>query len=127
MPRNQGIEIMLKTDNGYTPLHPEMPPDRIIGKVVGERYGPYTLSLTSANWANGKQTLELSNITEMDIPIVIKQLEGTKEEMIAQNLAYSLLDPIIGVESKNGSIIFTLTDSAKVPSVDFNVQVYWFK
>ena len=120
---NESFTLKFKNNNNqYVTLNPRTIKDQVIDFQLGKAFGPYILTLTQAGWQNNQQALDLAEIIDTDIPIVIKVLEGTSEEMNNQNAAYNLLTPNTGVESLNGQIKFTCTS---VPTVDFKVQVEW--
>lgn len=123
MPTNEGFVMTIKaTDGTLVPLYPYTTVAQVEDWNVGELYGPYTLTLTALGWSNNQQTVALEGIGPDDIPFCIKILSGTQEQMIAQDQAYSLLNPLTGVESLQNSVRFTCTET---PSVDFQVQVSW--
>lgn len=115
--------MTIKANDGtLVPLYPNTTLGQIIDFNVGEVYGPYLLTLSASNWENNQQTLTLEGISSENIPYCTKVLTGTEEEMIAQDQAYALLDPLIGVESLQNAIRFTCTST---PTVDFQVQISW--
>ena len=123
MPTNRGFVMTIKANDGtLVPLYPNTTLGQIIDFNVGEVYGPYLLTLSASNWENNQQTLTLEGISSENIPYCTKVLTGTEEEMIAQDQAYALLDPLIGVESLQNAIRFTCTST---PTVDFQVQISW--
>lgn len=110
--------------NNYIQLYPHTPSDNIWDWQMGEIFGPYEIELTAANWdASKQQTVQLEGITSSDIPMCVKVLRGTQEEMMAQMEAYNLLDPMIGIESLEGAVRFTCSES--VPTINITVQVDW--
>ena len=126
MPSNLGFELNILANNGsYVPLHPKTTTSQVIDWKMGEVVGPYTLELLASGWVNKQQTLALNGITPDDIPYCLKILEGTEEQMQAQQEAYALIDPKIGIESLQNAVRFTCTDA--VPTVDIKVQVHWYK
>ena len=126
MPTNKGFIMSVKTNAGnYIPLYPTVPKYRVHGFDRQELYGPYTMILSASNWINKQQTLALDGITANDIPNCVKVLTGTEEEMFAQDQAYSCLDIVYGIESLDNAVRFTCTDI--IPTVDFTVQVSWFR
>ena len=123
MPTNEGFVLSIKNNqNTYTQLYPKTTVKQVLGWEVGEVFGPYQLTLVANDWQNNQQTLTLNDITSTDIPFCVKILSGTAEEMIAQDKAYSLLDPKTGIESLDGQVRFTATET---PTVDITVQVGW--
>ena len=124
MPTNQGFTFTFNSTSGtQVPLYPETTKEQVEGWNVGEVYGPYQLTLSARNWANKIQTIALSGIKETDVPICVKRLVGSSDEMKAQDQAYSLLDTQYGITSSNGAVKFTCTDA--VPDIDIKVQVSW--
>ena len=123
MPTNLGVTMSFKNNEGdYISLHPKTVKEQILDWNVGEVFGPYSFTLTANGWVDNLQTVELEGITENDIPYCLKILSGTQEEMIAQDQAYSLLDPITGIESLNNQVRFKVKS---VPTIDFQVQISW--
>ena len=59
------------------------------------------------------------------MPENISEKKWTEEQMQAQQEAYALIDPKIGIESLQNAVRFTCTDA--VPTVDIKVQVHWYK
>lgn len=110
--------------NGWIPLYPSTLQSQVLGWGLGESYGPYELTINANNWQNNQQTLTLDGVSSEDILYCVKVLNGTQEQMIIQDEAYSLLDPYIGIESLNNQIKFTCTST---PTVDFTVQINWFR
>lgn len=126
MPSNLGFELSILANNdSYVPLHPKTTVSQVIDWKMGEVVGPYVLELSAAGWTNKQQTLSLNGITPDDIPYCLKILEGTEEQMAAQQEAYALIDPKVGIESLQNAVRFTCTDA--VPTVDIKVQVHWYK
>lgn len=124
MPNNLGFTLSVKNTQGnYIPLYPNTIQSQVIDWEVGEVYGPYTLSLPASGWSNNQQTVVLPGISPNNIPFCVKVLSGTASEMIAQDQAYSLLDPLVGIESLENQVRFTCTNT--VPAVDLQVQIYW--
>lgn len=109
-------------EGNYIPLYPKTTQEQILDWNVGEVFGPYSFTLTANGWVDNLQTIALEGITENDIPYCLKILSGTQEEMIAQDQAYSLLDPITGIESLNNQVRFKVKS---VPTIDFQVQISW--
>ena len=123
MPKNQGFVMTIKANDGtLVPLYPNTTLSQIIDLTLGEVYGPFTLTLSANNWVNNQQTLPLEGISSVNVPYCVKVLTGTPEQMMAQDEAYSLLDPITGIESLQNEIRFTCTST---PTVDFQVQISW--
>lgn len=123
MPTNQGFVMTIKaTDGTLVPLYPQTTVSQVIDWDVGEVYGPYTLTLSASGWVENQQTVALDGISSENIPICVKVLSGSAEEMIAQDQAYGLLDPLTGIESLQNEVKFTCTST---PTVDFQVQVSW--
>ena len=123
MPANKGFVLSIKNNqDAYTQLYPKTTVGQVIGWEAGEVFGPYQLTLSANGWQNNQQTLTLDGITSTDIPFCVKILSGTAEDMIAQDKAYSLLDPKTGIESLDGQVRFTVTET---PTVDITVQVGW--
>lgn len=119
---NKGITITYKNNNGIVPLYPKTTPKQIMDITIGKTYGPYNIVLKSLEWNNKQQTVKLDDITESDIPFVIKSLNGTIDEMKKQKAGYNLLAKD-GVESIDGGLIFTCDKGT--PEVDITVQVSW--
>lgn len=124
MPSNLGFTMSYNGQNGWIPLYPSTLQSQVLGWGLGESYGPYELTLSAANWQNNQQTLTLDGVNSNDILYCTKVLSGTQEQMIAQDEAYSLLDPQLGIESLNNQVRFTCIST---PTVDFKVQINWFR
>lgn len=124
MSSNLGFTLNYKGQNGWIPLYPSTIQSQVLSWNLGNSYGPYELTLSANNWQNNQQTLTLDGVTSSDILYCVKVLSGTQEQMIAQDQAYSLLAPYIGIESLNNQIRFTCTST---PAVDFTVQISWFR
>lgn len=123
MPKNQGFIMTIKANDGtLVPLYPNTILNQIIDSNLGQVYGPFILTLSASNWVNNQQTLPLDGIASENVPYCVKVLTGTQEQMIAQDEAYSLLNPITGIESLQNEVRFTCTST---PTVDFQVQVSW--
>lgn len=123
MEDNKAFAMKVKANDGtYNTLVPDSVKQQVIDWGLGEIYGPYNFTLTAQNWFNNTQAIQFEEVTSNDKPICTKVLNGTKEQMIAQDKAYSLLDDKIGIQSVNGVIKFTC---AETPKVDFEVQVWW--
>ena len=123
MPSNLGFTMTIKaTDGTLVPLYPKSTKDQVLGWNIGESHGPYQFTLTVSEWINNQQTVSLDGVMDTDILRCTKVLTGTKEEMIAQDEAYGLLDSLTGIESLPNQIRFTCTST---PSVDFTVSVSW--
>lgn len=123
MPSNLGFTMTIKANDGtLVPLYPKTTKDQVLGWDIGESYGPYQFTLDAAEWSNNQQTVLLDGVMPTDILICTKVLTGTQEEMIAQDQAYSLLNPLTGIESLQNQIRFTCTS---VPTVNFTVSVSW--
>lgn len=123
MPSNLGFTMTIKAIDGtLVPLYPKSTKDQVLGWNIGESYGPYQFTLKTSGWNNNQQIVTLDGVMDTDILRCTKVLTGTKEEMIAQDEAYSLLDPVTGIESLPNQIRFTCTST---PSVDFTVSVSW--
>lgn len=123
MPTNEGFVMTIKaTDGTLVPLYPNTTIEQVIDWDVGEVYGPYVLNLPVSGWVENQQTVALDGISSENIPVCVKVLSGSTEEMIAQDQAYGLLDPLIGIESLQNEVRFTCTST---PTVDFQVQVSW--
>ena len=124
MPDNTGFTMTIKANDGtLVPLYPQTTLDQIVGWNAGLTYGYHSFLLNSKKWdENNQQTVELNGITSNDIPICIKSLSGTQEQMTAQDAAYNLLDPIIGVESLQNAVRFTCTSK---PTVNLIVTITW--
>lgn len=120
---NLGFELTYKTASSNVALYPRTIKSQVLGWNVGEVFGPYVLTLPQDQWAQGSLTLSLADVTETDRVKCIKMLSGTSEEMMAQDKSFSLIDPLIGIESQDGQIKFTCTNA--VPTVDLQVQVSW--
>lgn len=126
MPKLVGAVMSIKKQDGdYAALYPQTIQSQVNNfDKLGEAFGPYILELNSSNWVNNQQTLTLTDILSSDIPYCVKILEGTQEQMQAQQDAYNLLNPLTGVESLNGQIRFTATST---PTTTFKVQIHWFR
>lgn len=120
---NLGFELTYKTASSNVALYPRTIKSQVLGWNVGEVFGPYALTLPQNQWSQGSLTLSLADVTETDRVKCIKMLSGTSEEIMAQDKSFSLIDPLIGVESQDGQIKFTCTNA--VPTVDLQVQVSW--
>lgn len=120
------LEVTLKektTSGDYVSLYPQTHVSQVIDWISGEAYGPYVFELVASGWGeNNTQIFDLQDITENDVPICVKILAGAEEEMKAQQQAYNLVDPVQGVQSLNGQIVFKVTE---VPQTDFKVQISW--
>lgn len=120
---NLGFVMTIKSSNGsLVPLYPQTNKGQVVGWNAGEVFGPYTITLSANAWINKQQTISLNGISSEIRPECVKILSGTTEQMQAQDNAYSLLDSLKGIESLQNAVRFTCVS---VPSVDFNVQVYW--
>ena len=120
---NLGFVMTIKANDGtLIPLYPQTIKDQVVGWNGGEVFGPYQFTLTSSNWSNNQQIVNLDGVTENDIIICTKALTGTKTAMEAQDQAYNLLDPLVGIESLQNQIRFTCTST---PTVNFTVSVSW--
>ena len=120
---NLGFVMTTKaSDRTLVPLYPQTTIDQVVGWNAGQVYGPYQLTLSASGWSSNQQTLALTGVSPTDIVNCTKVLSGTQQQMIAQDEAYSLLDPLIGVESLQNEIRFTCTST---PTVDFTVSVSW--
>ena len=118
-----GFVMTIKANDGtLVPLYPQTIKEQVVGWDAGEVFGPFQFTLLANAWNENQQTLSLNGVTSEDIVVCEKVLTGTQPEMIAQNQAYNLLHPLIGVESLNNSIKFTCVST---PSVDFQVQISW--
>ena len=124
MPSNLGFTLNYKGQVGWIPLYPNTIQSQVIDWKLGESYGPYELTLPASGWQNNQQTLTLDGVSSEDILYCVKVLNGTQEQMIAQDQAYSLLAPYVGIESLNNQVKFTCTST---PTVDFTVQISWFR
>ena len=123
MPSNLGFEMTYKGNGVNVPLHPTTNIDQVLGWNIGEVYGPYVLTLSASTWSNNQQTVAVDGVTVDDRVKCVKVLTGTETQMKAQDVAYNLLDPQVGIESLNNQIRFTCTDN--VPNIDIQVQVAW--
>lgn len=123
MPSNLGFEMTYKGNGVNVPLHPITNIDQVLGWNIGDVYGPYVLTLSSNAWLNKQQIIMVNGVTVDDKVKCVKVLTGNQEEMTAQDAAYNLLDPQIGIESLNNQIKFTCTN--KVPEIDIQVQIAW--
>lgn len=122
---NLAFELNIKANNGtYVPLSPNTIKSQIIDWSMGELYGPIQVTLPASGWQSLQQTVTVEGIQETDIPFCIKVLSGTVDEMKAQDVAYSLLDPRRGIESLTNQIRFT---AVSTPVTDFQVQIHWFR
>lgn len=123
MAEAQGFTLQIKNSQGaYVPLYPNTAVNQIHGWDIQNCFGPYVFELTSTKWVNNQQTFDLPEVTENDIAIVTKVLEGTADEMKNQDNAYSLLNPTRGVETLDGKIRFTTQET---PEHSYKVQVFW--
>ena len=123
MPSNLGFTMIIKANDGtLVPLHPKTTKDQVLGWDIGESYGPYQFTLDAAEWSNNQQTVSLDGVMPTDILKCTKVLSGSQEEMISQDQAYSLLNPITGIESLQNQIRFTCIST---PTVNFTVSVSW--
>lgn len=125
MPKNEGFTLSYLGQNGYIPLYPKTTIGQVIDWNLGETYGPIQITLSASDWTGNTQIVSVDGVTPNDIVYCVKVLTGTESEMLEQDAAYSLLDPVIGVESLENSIKFTCTDTS--PTVDLTVQVSWQK
>lgn len=126
------INIKIKSPNGYVLVSPKTSIEQIEGKLPIETYGPFTYTLLQSSWiANTprssfyQQIIKDNNtalIKSEDKPYCVKILEGTSDQMILQQKAYDMLDPIIGIRGNNGSLEFVATEK---PPIDIKLQVYW--
>lgn len=123
MPVNKGYTFSYKGQNGYIPLYPKTTKQQIIGWNLGNSYGPVQITLSSSNWVNNTQTVTVNGVTSNDILYCVKVLTGTEAQMKAQDEAYSLLDPYIGIESLENAVKFTCTETS--PTIDLTVQIDW--
>ena len=124
MPTNEGFVMTMKaTDGTLVPLYPYTITAQVEDWNVGEVYGPYQLTLPATGWSNNQQTVSLEGIGPDNIPFCTKILTGTQQQMIAQDQAYSFLDPVKGVESLQNQVRFTCTSTS--PTVDLQVQISW--
>lgn len=123
MPSNLGFTMTIKANDGtLVPLHPKTTKDQVLGWDIGESYGPYQFTLDAAEWSNNQQTVSLDGVMPTDILKCTKVLSGSQEEMISQDQAYSLLNPLTGIESLQNQIRFTCIST---PTVNFTVSVSW--
>lgn len=123
MPSNLGFTTTIKSNDGtLVPLYPKTTKDQVLGWDIGESYGPYQFTLDVAEWSNNQQTVSLNGVMPTDILKCTKVLSGSQEEMIAQDQAYSLLNPLTGIESLQNQIRFTCIST---PTVNFTVSVSW--
>lgn len=123
MPSNLGFTTTIKANDGtLVPLYPKTTKDQVLGWDIGESYGPYQFTLDVAEWSNNQQTVSLDGVMPTDILKCTKVLSGSQEEMISQDQAYSLLNPLTGIESLQNQIRFTCTST---PTVNFTVSVSW--
>lgn len=119
---NKGFTMKVKTNNGYVTLYPQTLITQIENNNIGEVY-KIVVTLKADSWNNSfQQTVTVDDILESDIPMIVKVLEGTVEQMKQQENAYTLLNTITGVYAFDNRIRFTCTEK---PQVDFKVQVYW--
>ena len=125
MPSNLGFTLNYKGQAGWIPLYPNTIQSQVIDWKLGESYGPYELTLPVSGWQNNQQTLTLEGVNSDDILYCVKVLSGTADEMKAQDKAYSMLDPRIGIESLDDQVRFTCTSES--PTVALTVQVHWFR
>lgn len=122
MPSNQGFTMSYYGQAGYIPLYPKTISDQVEDWDLGSAYGPIQITLPSTGWVNNQQTVAVEGINLFNIPMCVKVLSGTEEEMKAQDEAYSFLDPYIGIESLQNQVRFTCTQT---PTVDLTVQIDW--
>lgn len=120
---NKGAVFSYNGQNGYIPLYPNTTIDQIIDWNLGNFYGPIQVTLLASNWQNNQQTVTINGVTSNDVITCFKVLSGTQAEMIAQDQAYSLLDPYVGIQSLQNAVKFTCTSSS--PTVDLTVQLAW--
>ena len=120
---NLGFELTYKTANSNVALYPRTVKSQVLGWNVGEVFGPYVLTLPQDQWAQKTLILPLEDLTENDRVKCVKILSGNQFQIQVQNSAFNLIDPLIGIESKNGQIKFTCTNAT--PTVDLQVQVSW--
>ena len=125
MSTNKGFIMSYNNNNGWIPLYPFTLKSQIIGWNLGESYGPYEIILYANNWINNQQIIDLNGVIESDILYCLKILSGTQEQMIAQDEAYGLLDPIVGIESLYNQIRFTCTSNS--PTIDLTLQISWVR
>lgn len=119
---NKGFTMKVKTNNGYVTLYPQTLTTQIENNDIGEIYKAEVI-LKADSWNNSfQQTVTVDDILESDIPIIVKILEGTAEQMKQQENAYTLLNTITGVYAFDNKVRFTCTEK---PQVDFKVQVHW--
>ena len=118
---NKGFTMKVKTANGYVSLYPQTLLEKIDGFNIGSVY-KQIVTLSTNNWQDLQQTVDVTDILESDTPMVNKILEGTPEQMRLQENAFNTLDPIVGVYSFDGKVRFTCKT---LPQVDFKVQIYW--
>ena len=60
---NQGFIMTIKaTDGTLVPLYPQTIKDQVVGWSAGEIFGPYQITLSSNNWINKQQTVNLDGI-----------------------------------------------------------------
>lgn len=123
MPNNKSATLTIKSsNNNLIPLYPLTLTSRIIGNNFGNIYGPYNITLNSNNWINNQQVISLNGVISTDILQCTNILSGTIENMKLQNYNYSLIDPVIGINSQDGNIIFTCITP---PSIDLQLQIIW--
>lgn len=120
---NKSFILKTKASNGnYNTLYPKTVKEQVIEWGLGEVFGPYNFTLKADAWVENRQKITLNNVLPSDRPICIKALNGTKQNMIAQDEAYSLLRANDGIQTDFNAIIFACN---KTPTVDFQVQVWW--
>lgn len=123
MPTNKGFTLNYKGQNGYISLYPNTTIDQVEDWDLSSCYGPIQVTLYATDWNNNQQTIIVNGTTVNDIVNCIPILSGTQSEMQAQNNAYNLLDPYIGIQSMNNAIQFTCTSSS--PAINLTVQLDW--
>lgn len=123
MNNNKSFILKVKASNGYyNTLYPETIKQQVADWDLGEVIGPFNITLRANQWFNNKQRVVQNNVLPSDRPICTKILSGTKQNMIAQDEAFSLLKTNNGIQTDFNAIIFTCD---KTPTVDFQVQVWW--
>lgn len=121
--RNTSTVMTTKSKNGnLIPLYPTTIKEQVLGWDVGEVYGPYIVYI--GEWEGKQYTVPLNGLTSNDIVKCVNILYGDEDSMRLEDQAYSLLDPIIGVESLNNEIRFTCTNETP-QNIALRVQISW--
>lgn len=123
MASNVGFVMTTKSSNdSLIPLYPKTTKNQILGWNCGEIFGPFSFTLKASDWVNKQQAFPLTGVMRTDMVQCIKVLSGSSEEMIQQEQAYNLLNPLTGVETLQNQIRFSCV---AVPENDFTVEITW--